>query len=53
MKMGEDRIKDYLRNGVEVLTSGDMSCLMHLEGIIKRKGYNIEIKHVAEILNNK
>lgn len=53
VKMGEDRIKDYLRNGVEVLTSGDMSCLMHLEGIIKRKGYNIEIKHVAEILNNK
>lgn len=53
VKMGEDRIKDYVQNGVEVLTSGDMSCLMHLEGIIKRKGYNIEIKHVAEILNSK
>lgn len=53
VKMGEDRLKDFIKNGVEVLTSGDMSCLMHLEGIIKRKGYNIEIKHVAEILNNK
>lgn len=53
VKMGEDRLKDYVRNGAEVLTSGDMSCLMHLEGIIKRKGFPVEIRHVAEILNSK
>lgn len=50
-KMGKDRIADHERNNVEVITSGDMSCLMHLQGILKRKNSPIQIKHVAEILN--
>ena len=50
VKMGKDRINDHLNNGVEVITAGDMSCLMHLDGIIKRQKLNIEVKHLAEIL---
>ncbi len=52
VKMGKDRIADHIKNGAQVLTAGDMSCLMHLEGIIKRQHLPIEIKHVAEILNS-
>jgi len=49
--MGNDRIGDHERQGVEVITAADMSCLMHLEGLLKRKNSPIKIKHIAEILN--
>lgn len=48
--MGEDRINDHLQAGTEVLTAGDMSCLMHLDGIIRRQKHNIKVMHFAEIL---
>ncbi|MCB9354655.1 MAG: (Fe-S)-binding protein [Saprospiraceae bacterium] len=51
VKMGKDRIADHENSGVEVLTAGDMSCLMHLEGIIRRQGTGLHVKHIAEILN--
>ena len=51
VKMGKDRIADFQNNKAEYITAGDMSCLMHLEGIIKREQIPIKIKHIAEILN--
>ena len=48
--MGEDRINDHLESGTQVLTAGDMSCLMHLDGIIRRKKHNLRVMHFAEIL---
>jgi L-lactate dehydrogenase complex protein LldE len=51
VKMGRDRIDDHERNGVEIITAADMSCLMHLEGIIRREGKTIQVRHIAEILN--
>ncbi len=51
VKMGRDRIADHERNGAEYITGGDMSCLMHLEGILRRKGSPVQVKHIAEILN--
>ena len=52
VKMGADRITDHIDHGAEVLTAVDMSCLMHLEGIIRRRSLPLQIKHVAEILNS-
>jgi L-lactate dehydrogenase complex protein LldE len=51
VKMGKDRITDHLANGAEVLTAGDMSCLMHLEGIIRRQHLPLRVAHYAQILN--
>jgi L-lactate dehydrogenase complex protein LldE len=51
VKMGKDRIKEHESNGVEYITSPDTSCLMHLEGILRRKKSNIRVKHLTEILN--
>ncbi|MGB8704053.1 MAG: (Fe-S)-binding protein, partial [Gillisia sp.] len=51
VKMGKDRLADHLANGVEVLTSGDMSCLMHLQGIARRQKSGPRIVHLANILN--
>lgn len=52
VKMGEDRLLDHLNNGVEVITATDTSCLMHLEGLIRRDKKKLEVKHISEILNS-
>ncbi|HID20864.1 MAG TPA: (Fe-S)-binding protein [Planctomycetaceae bacterium] len=49
-RMGLDRIWDHEQAGTEVLTSYDVSCLMHLDGLIRRHGHSIRVMHVAEIL---
>ena len=48
--MGEDRIHDHEQAGTQVLTANDMSCLMHLEGLIRRQRKPIRVMHIAEIL---
>lgn len=52
-RMGKDRIKDHLDNEATIITSGDMSCLMHLEGLIRRNKQSIQVRHIVEILNAK
>ena len=52
VKMGQDRIKDHEKHDVDYITGGDMSCLMHLEGILKRQNSQVKTIHIAEILNN-
>jgi L-lactate dehydrogenase complex protein LldE len=51
VRMGRDRLDDHLHHGAEVITSADMSCLMHLEGLARRQRLAVKIVHVAEILN--
>lgn len=53
VSMGKDRIDDHIDKNVEVITGGDMSCLMHLEGILRRQKSNVKVMHIAEILNSK
>lgn len=48
--MGQDRIRDHLRAGTEVLTANDMSCLMHLQGLIRRDRQPLRVMHIAQIL---
>lgn len=48
--MGWDRVGDHLATGSEVIVSADMSCLMHLEGLIRRRGAPIEVLHAAQVL---
>lgn len=51
VKMGKDRVKDHLQHGAEFITGADMSCLMHMEGILRRRKSKVQVKHIAEILN--
>jgi L-lactate dehydrogenase complex protein LldE len=51
-KMGKDRVADHLRHGADYITGVDMSCLMHMEGILNRQGSKTKVVHIAEILNN-
>jgi L-lactate dehydrogenase complex protein LldE len=48
--MGRDRIHDHLQAGTEVMTAGDMSCLMHLEGLIEREKHPLQVMHLAQLL---
>lgn len=48
--MGRDRIADHERAGAQVIAGFDMSCLMHLEGLIRREGKPLKVAHVAEML---
>lgn len=50
-KMGKDRIEDHMAGDAQYITSGDMSCLMHMEGIISRLHLPVKVIHIAEILN--
>lgn len=50
--MGRDRIADHEKAGADVITSMDMSCLMHMEGLIRRNKRPLQVMHVAEILQN-
>ena len=52
VKMGKDRVADHIRHGAEYITGGDMSCLMHMEGILRRQNSPVQVKHIAEILNS-
>jgi Fe-S oxidoreductase len=40
------------KDGAEYITSYDMSCLMHLEGIIRRQDKPIKVIRVAEFLKS-
>lgn len=48
--MGRDRIEDHLRHEAEFITSADMSCLMHLGGLLARRAPQVKVLHIAEIL---
>ncbi|MBC6491793.1 (Fe-S)-binding protein [Flavihumibacter stibioxidans] len=51
VKMGRDRIREHEANEVDCISGVDMSCLMHLQGILNRQGSRVRILHIAEILN--
>ena len=48
--MGRDRIADHTATESEVIVSADMSCLMHLQGLIRREKNPIAVMHVAQVL---
>lgn len=48
--MGKDRIKDHLDSNAQIITGADMSCLMHMDGIINRDKNPIKVMHIVEIL---
>ena len=48
--MGEQKVENALATGADYLISTDLSCLMHLQGYIKHKGYNLQTLHLADVL---
>lgn len=48
--MGEQKVEHALATGAEYIISTDHSCLMHLDGYIKNKNYNLKTMHLADVL---
>jgi L-lactate dehydrogenase complex protein LldE len=48
--MVEDKIHWALETKAETLTACDESCLMHMEGYVKKQNYPLEVQHIANIL---
>jgi len=50
-KMADDKLTRALDTGAAVLAGGDLGCLLHLAGRARRSGREIEVRHVAELLD--
>jgi len=48
--MGEQKVENALATGAAYLISTDASCLMHLQGYIDGKKYNLKTTHLADVL---
>ena len=48
--MGEDKLRAAAAVGAEYLVANDSGCLMHLAGLIHRKGLPLGTLHLAEVL---
>jgi L-lactate dehydrogenase complex protein LldE len=53
LAMGQTKVENIVRSGAEVVVSPDISCLMHVGGILRRRPEtrHIQIKHIAEVLD--
>lgn len=49
-QMGKDRIQEHIDNGVEYITGVDISCLMHMQGLIDREKLPLKTIHISQIL---
>lgn len=50
MGMGEQKVLNAIGSGADYLISTDLSCLMHLDGYIRKHGHNIRTMHIADVL---
>lgn len=48
--MAQTKINSALETDAEYIVSTDVSCLMHLDGYIKKQNINLKTLHIAEIL---
>ncbi len=46
----DEKLDRVEASGAEVLVGGDISCLIHMEGGLRRRGSPIQVKHIAELL---
>ena len=51
--MAEQKVEHALATGARYLISTDLSCLMHLQGYIDNKGYELTTMHIADVLVSK
>lgn len=48
--MGEQKVEHALDTGADYLISTDLSCLMHLQGYLNKKGSQLKTMHMADVL---
>ena len=48
--MADQKVNNALATGVECIISTDLSCLMHIDGVIRHKGHKLQTMHLADVL---
>lgn len=48
--MGNDKINTIKLSGAEYVIADDSSCLMHIDGLLKRQNIPVKTMHIAELL---
>jgi L-lactate dehydrogenase complex protein LldE len=46
----DEKLDRLEASGAETLVGGDVSCLIHLEGGLRRRGSKVVVRHIAELL---
>jgi len=49
--MLEDKVANVLKSGAQALVACDMSCLMHIKGALARRKADVEVLHLAQLLD--
>lgn len=52
LAMADQKVNHALKTGAEYLISTDLSCLMHLDGFIRKKGLPLKTLHIADVLSS-
>jgi L-lactate dehydrogenase complex protein LldE len=50
--MADQKVNNAVQTGADYIISTDLSCLMHLDGYIRRKGLPLRTMHIADVLAN-
>ena len=48
--MVEDKVNNIIDSGADTVVGCDMGCLMNIQGMLSRKGSDIKVRHIAQIL---
>lgn len=48
--MVDEKVDHIVETGADLLVGLDMSCLMNIEGRLRRRGHAVEVRHLAEVL---
>ncbi len=48
--MGSNKLDAIRQTGADYVVATDVSCLMHLDGLIRRQESNLQVLHIAEVL---
>ena len=49
-RIADSKLADVTASGADTLVGGDLGCLLHLSGRMKRQGITLEVRHAAEVL---
>jgi L-lactate dehydrogenase complex protein LldE len=50
--MADEKLDEVVATGCTTLVGCDLSCLMHLEGRARRRGLDLRVRHLAEVLTD-
>ena len=48
--MADQKIKNAQTTGANMIISTDLSCLMQIDGVIRKQGLNMQTMHIADVL---